>query len=105
MNTKSKPDVQTLWINELPDGATFEVETQTRSYAVKKLTKSSVLICGHPRHCPAPIPVKLCFPAGPSGVHELSEGMSLRYWHPHCGLICTSRIRRIRLAESSGLPW
>ena len=76
-------------------GTHLQVETETRTYDLVLLNAGQVLISGHPRHCPEPVRAQLLTGIGADNPGRISEGVSLRYYHPGHGIIRTSTVRRV----------
>jgi hypothetical protein len=86
-------------MDDLPEGATLEIETQNRSYRIVKRSREHVLISGHPRFCPDPILVRLDGSNWGGSMLKASyigRGMFLEFQHPDFHTITTSRIIDIR---------
>jgi hypothetical protein len=89
-----------VYLKDLPDETTLEIETQNRSYTLVNRGQGQVLISGHPEFCPEPVLVRIegsnwggsmlkaCF---------VGRGMHLEFRHPEYQRpIITSRIMEIR---------
>jgi len=102
MDAESKSSAPAISMEDLPLGTMLEVETRNRKYEMKILAGDRVLISGHPKYCPEPVVVFLCFASASSDTRQLSEGTNLSYWHPHHGMIITSPVQQIRCAAPPG---
>jgi hypothetical protein len=91
-------------LDDLPDDAPVEVQTESRTYTLRKLRDGYVLLSGHPKHCPDPIIARLCRQPDSATDIWISEGARLKYLHPDGGVIRTSSIRRIRPASAKRPP-
>ena len=89
-----------VYLRDLPDETTLEIETQNRSYTLVNRGQGKALISGHPEFCPEPVLVRIegsnwggsmlkaCF---------VGRGMHLEFRHPEFERpIITSRIMEIR---------
>ena len=89
-----------VYLKDLPDETTLEIETQNRSYTLVNRGQGQALISGHPEFCPEPVLVRIegsnwggsmlkaCF---------VGRGMHLEFRHPEYQRpIITSRIMEIR---------
>ena len=87
-----------LW--DLPDECTLEVETQNRSYTIVHRGEGEALIWGHPEFCPEPTLVKIEGSNWGGSMLKPSfvgRGMHLEFRHPgYERPIITSRIVEIR---------
>ena len=90
-----------VYLRDLPNETTLEVETQNRWYTIVVKHDCEALICGHPRFCPEPV---LVFIQGSNWggsmlkTAYLGRGMHLEFRHPgYKGPIITSRIVDIRM--------
>jgi hypothetical protein len=87
-----------VYVDDLPDGATLEVETRHHRYKIAKGGHTQVRISGHPRWCPEPITVEiegsidggLALKPG-----FIGRGMRLIIHHPTYHMMTTSRITDI----------
>jgi hypothetical protein len=102
--TETSTDPQTVRIDQLPFGTHLEVETETRTYKIEVLRGGYMLISGHPRHCPVPLLAKLCRRSDSADVRSITEGSSLKYFHPERGIVRTSPIRRIKETAPESSP-
>ena len=89
-----------VYLKDLPDETTLEIETQNRSYILVNRGDGQALLSGHPEFCPEPTLVRIegsnwggsmlkaCF---------VGRGMHLEFRHPEYQRpIITSRIMEIR---------
>ena len=87
-----------VYVDELPDGTTLEVETRHHRYKITKGGDTQVRISGHPRYCPEPTTVEiegsidggLALKPG-----FIGRGMRLIFQHPTYHTMTTSRIMDI----------
>ncbi len=90
-----------VYLRDLPEESTIEVETRNRWYTVKLLRDCLAFISGHPEFCPEPVLVRIsgCNWGGSMlKAAYLGRGMHLEYRHPdYKGPIVTSPIVDIRL--------
>jgi hypothetical protein len=89
-------------LDDLPEGALLEVETQNRWYTIVIRGRGKELIWGHPRYCPDPVPVRIAGSTwGGSMLKQrfIGRGMRLEFRHPVFRTIMTSRIVDIRAAD------
>jgi hypothetical protein len=90
-----------FYLNDLPDGAVVDIETQHHHYRLVKRADTHVRISGHPTFCPEPIEVEIegSIAAGPLLAPNpgfIGRGMYLVFKHPLFEqVITTSRIREI----------
>jgi hypothetical protein len=90
-----------FYLNDLPDGAVVDIETQHHHYRLVKGADTHVRISGHPTICPEPIEVEVegSIAAGPVLAPNpgfIGRGMYLVFKHPQFEqVITTSRIRDI----------
>src|SRR2546425_475334 len=88
-----------VYLDDLPDGATLEVETQNRSYRLVNHGQGTALISGHPKFCPDPVLVKIHgsnWGGSMLKVRFIGRGMHLEFRHPEYRTIMTSRIVDVR---------
>ncbi len=89
-----------VYLCDLPQESTLEVETQNRSYTIVLFGSGAALISGHPQYCPEPVMVKIegCNWGGSMLKRAfLGRGMHLEFRHPEYEQpIITSRILEIR---------
>jgi hypothetical protein len=90
-----------VYLDDLADGTTIEIETQHRNYKLIKRTENHVRISGHPTYCPDPVEVEFegSFSTGGAVLMPnpgfIGRGMYLVFKHPLFGWVTTSRIREI----------
>ncbi len=90
-----------FYLNDLPEGAVVDIETQHHHYRLVKRADTHVRISGHPTFCPEPIEVEVegSIAAGPLLAPNpgfIGRGMYLVFKHPLFEpVITTSRIREI----------
>ena len=89
-----------VYLCDLPQESTLEVETQNRSYTIVLFGSGAALISGHPRYCPEPVLVKIEGSNWGGSMLKrafLGRGMHLEFRHPEYEQpIITSRILEIR---------
>ena len=89
-----------VYLTDLPDESTLEVETQNHFYTLVNRGDGKVLISGHPEFCPEPVLVKVhgCTWGGSMiKVKFVGRGMHLEFRHPDFDRpIITSSIVEIR---------
>ncbi|PYT27993.1 MAG: hypothetical protein DMG57_16465 [Acidobacteria bacterium] len=89
-----------VYLGDLPDECTLEIETQNRSYTLVHRGQGEALICGHPTFCPEPVLVKIEGSNWGGSMLKpmyLGRGMHLEFRHPEYERpIITSRILEIR---------
>lgn len=86
-------------LTDVPPGGLLEVQTESRTYFVENQGGQKVLIAGHPRYCPEPVPVTLIGSTWGGAMLKpdfIGRGMHLEYRDPAFGIIRTSRVREIR---------
>ena len=89
-------------LDELPEGAVLEVETQNRWYTIVIGARGEELIWGHPQYCPDPVPVRIAGSTWGGSMLKLrfvGRGMYLEFHHPAYPRILTSRVMDIRASE------
>jgi hypothetical protein len=90
-----------VYLNDLPEESTIEVETQNRWYTLVVRRDGRALISGHPEFCPEPVEVRISgsnWGGSMLKTSYLGRGMHLEYRHPaYRGPIVTSAIVDIRL--------
>ncbi len=89
-------------LDHLVKGVVLEVETQNHWYTIVNCGQGKALICGHPRYCPYPVPVRIegSTWGGSMLKHRyIGRGMHLEFRHPFYRRITTSRIVAIRAVE------
>ena len=89
-----------VYLRDLPNDTTLEVETQNRWYTIVVKQDGEALICGHPEFCPEPV---LVFIQGSNWggsmikTSYVGRGMHLEFRHPgYATPIVTSPIQEIR---------
>lgn len=94
-----------VYLRELPDESTIEVETQNRWYTLVILRDGQALISGHPEFCPEPVLVHISGSTWGGSMLKMAfvgRGMHLEYRHPNYeGPIITTRIVDIRLRKEA----
>ncbi len=88
-----------VYLDDLPHGATLDVETQNRHYKIVNHGAGQALISGHPKFCPQPVLVKIHgsnWGGSMLKVRFIGRGMHLEFRHPEYRTIMTSRIVEIR---------
>jgi hypothetical protein len=88
-----------VYLDQLPDGSTLEVETQNRFYTIINRGRGHALIWGHPKFCPDPVLVRIHgsnWGGSMLKVRFIGRGMHLEFRHPEHRTIITSRIVEIR---------
>jgi hypothetical protein len=88
-----------IYLCDLPDGASLEVETKHHRYRIVKLAQTQARISGHPTYCPEPITVEIEGSAGEGSALKLGfigRGMHLMFQLPNYQTLTTSRITDIR---------
>jgi len=88
-----------IYLYDLPDGASLEVETKHHRYKIVKLALTQARISGHPTYCPEPITVAIEGSAGEGSALKpgfIGRGMHLMFQHPTYHILTTSRIVDIR---------
>jgi hypothetical protein len=89
-------------LDDLPEGAVLEVETQHHGYTIVIGGRGGDLISGHPKYCPDPVPVRIegsTWGGSMLKVRFIGRGMRLEFRHPVFRTIITSRIVDIRASE------
>jgi hypothetical protein len=89
-----------MCLEDLPEGAVVEIETQHHNYTLVKHSGRNVRISGHPTICPEPVEMEIegSLGSGSSSVPNpdfIAPGMYLVLRHPLFNRIVTSRIRDI----------
>lgn len=90
-----------VYLDDLPHGASLEVETQNRCYSIINRGEGKALIWGHPEFCPDPVLVTIDGSNWGGSMLKASfigRGMHLEFRHPAFRTITTSRIVDIRAA-------
>ena len=88
-----------VYLDDLPHGATLDVQTQNRHYILVYRGQGQALISGHPKFCPNPVLVKIHgsnWGGSMLKVRFIGRGMHLEFRHPEYRTIMTSRIIEIR---------
>ena len=88
-----------VYLYDLPDGASLEVETKHRCYKIVKLAHTRARISGHPTYCPEPVTVEIEGSAAEGSALKqgfIGRGMHLMFEHPTYHTLTTSRILDIR---------
>lgn len=89
-----------VYLRDLPDESTLEIQTQNRSYTLVYRGRGLALIWGHPQFCPRPVLVRIEGSNwGGSMIKSwfVGRGMHLEFRHPgYKRPIVTSRILDIR---------
>src|ERR1051326_7632282 len=86
-------------LDDLPDGAELEIETENRCYRLRVCGPGEALISGHPRLCPEPVLVKIHGSTwGGSLLRRMfiGRGLQLEFRHPEHMVVLTSPIVDIR---------
>jgi hypothetical protein len=90
-----------VYLKDLPEKATLEVETANRWYTIVLIQHAEALICGHPEYCPKPVRVQISGSNWGGSMLKaayVGRGMHLEFRHPDFdGPIITSKIVDIRL--------
>jgi len=89
-----------VYLRDLPDESTLEIQTQNRSYTLVYRGRGQALIWGHPQFCPRPVLVRIEGSNWGGSMIKASfvgRGMHLEFTHPEYQRpIVTSRIVDIR---------
>jgi hypothetical protein len=88
-----------VYLDNLLEGETLEVETQNRWYTIVNCGRGKVMICGHPKFCPSPTLVRIegsTWGGSMLKARFIGRGMRLEFRHPSFRTIVTSRIMEIR---------
>ena len=95
-------------LEDLALGSRLEVQTQHRLYTVVNCSDGWVLISGHPKYCPRPLPVRILgsnWGGSMLKMRFIGRSMHLEFKHPEYRTpIITSRIVEIREAVGSKEP-
>ena len=90
-----------VYLRDLPEESTLEVETRNRWYTLVVRRDGQALISGHPQFCPEPVLVRIhgCNWGGSMiKMAYLGRGMHLEFRHPgYTGVVVTSPIVDIRV--------
>src|SRR5262249_32611870 len=93
-----------VYLSDLAEGDTLEIETQNRRYTLVHRGANEALIHGHPKFCPEPVPVRIQGSTWGGSMLKLAfigRSMHLEFKHPeYPGPITTSRIVEIRPVPS-----
>jgi hypothetical protein len=77
--TTQSLSLEGIQLNCLDPGSILDVETKSRHYRIEYVGGDEILIAGHPRLCPAPVPAELCGSLRRSGeVQAGFVGLGLR---------------------------
>ncbi|HEY7335125.1 MAG TPA: hypothetical protein VH639_09590 [Bryobacteraceae bacterium] len=94
-----------VYLKDLPDHATLEIETRNRPYLLTVRRDGSAWISGHPQFCPEPVLVRIAGSNWGGSMLKsayLGRGMHLEFKHPNYrGPIVTSSIVDIRLRRAA----
>ncbi len=88
-----------VYLDDLPPGATIQVQTLNHSYLLVNRGEGKALISGHPRFCPQPTLVTVDGSNWGGSMLKLSfigRGMCMEFRHPAHRTITTSKIVEIR---------
>ncbi|MGD0694884.1 MAG: hypothetical protein ABSB82_08510 [Terriglobia bacterium] len=88
-------------LDSLGEGVVLEIETQHHAYTIVNRGGGWALICGHPKYCPSPVPVKIdgsTWGGSMLRVRYIGRGMRLSFRHPIYNSVLTSRILEVRPA-------
>src|SRR5260370_11984167 len=89
-----------VYLKDLPDNATLEIETQNRRYRLHSRGQTEALISGHPEFCPEPTLVRIAGSNWGGTMLKpafIGRGMHLEFHHPQYERpIITSRIPQNR---------
>lgn len=88
-----------VYLDNLCEGDTLEVETQNHWYTIVIRGRGSALISGHPKFCPGPTLVRIegsTWGGTMLKARFIGRGMRLEFRHPSFKTITTSRIVEIR---------
>jgi hypothetical protein len=88
-----------VYLDDLPQGAALDVQTQNRHYHIVNRGHGHALISGHPQFCPQPVLVRIHgsnWGGSMLKVRFIGRGMHLEFRHPEHRTIMTSRILEIR---------
>ncbi len=89
-------------LDDLGEGMVLEVETQHHEYTIVNRGGGQALICGHPKYCPDPVPVRIdgsTWGGSMLKVRYIGRGMRLEFRHPVYQTILTSYIVEVRATE------
>jgi hypothetical protein len=88
-----------VYLDDLPQGAELDVQTQNRHYRIVNRGRGEALISGHPKFCPRPVLVRIHgsnWGGSMLKVRFIGRGMHLEFRHPEYRTIVTSRVVEIR---------
>ena len=88
-----------VYLDDLPQGAELDVQTQNRHYKIVNRGHGQAMISGHPKFCPSPVLVRIHgsnWGGSMLKVRFIGRGMHLEFRHPEYRTIMTSRIVEIR---------
>ena len=89
-----------VFLQNLPNGAVLEIETQNRVYTLVSRGDGDALLSGHPTFCPEPAPVQIHGSTWGGSMLKrryVGRGMRLEFCHPEYRTpIVTSSIQEIR---------
>ncbi len=95
---------QGVALDDLAVGAVVEFKTEHHLYHVENFGDGKVLMSGHPKYCPEPVPVYLYGSAAgnpPAKMRFIGKGMRIEFRHPTLGEIRTSQVQEIFTAEQT----
>ena len=88
-----------VYLKDLPEETTLEIETQNRSYILVNRGQGQALISGHPEFCPEPVLVRIegsNWGGSMLKSRYIGGGMRLELGHPDFEPIRTSVILDVR---------
>ena len=88
-----------VYLKDLPDQTTLEIETQNRSYTLVNRGDGQALLSGHPEFCPEPVRVRIHGSTWGGSMLKtkfVGRGMHLEFEHPIHDTVITSEIVDIR---------
>lgn len=95
-----------VYLRDLPDETTLEIETQNRFYTLVTRGGGLALISGHPKFCPEPVLVRINGSNWGGSMLKaafVGRGMHLEFQHPSFPRpIITSRIIEVREVGRAG---
>jgi len=97
-----------VYLDDLSEGATLEVETLHHWYTIVHYARGEALISGHPKFCPEPVPVRIegsTWGGSMLKVRFIGRGMHLEFRHPTYFRITTSRIVSIKQQARGSQDW
>lgn len=86
-------------VRDLPNGSRLRVRTQNRTYELQ-IRDGETLICGHPRFCPCPVPVRVSGSSWGGSMLKrdyVGLGMRLEFQHPVHAKVTTSWIVSVQV--------